>query len=568
MKKYMSIVLMLLSVQLVSAKTFYEQLCEFNFNWKKYSDRAPAENKKVFLSDKEYIQAHLTNVLIILRENPTDHLTSEQRKVRAELIEVLDGYRERGLFPMNYYREERIPVFIDEHNTHCAVGYLLKETGYEKVARRISATDNYAWVKDINDPALPKWQKFSGFTLEELKLIQGAYDSYMPGALFLPNRYEIPQKPEPMLVYFESELTGEQLEAKPENVWCKGEGRNGVLHGRWEQNYGPGIPWIVGYYSNGQRTGQWKEYYQGTNKLCRTENWRNDKLNGLRRRFDRSGKLIEEIFFKDGKAVTKKNYDLINARVSVRKPLDSTMVWTEIYTDNGQLLAKGLERVYNPGNLMWFQNIELTALNTAAITSRDFVTTSQPIFGGSGDPFMRGNQLYNAPPLVQYFKEGEWKYYMEFDDQYTGDHGSKRQLNNLLIEDYRNFGSDLSFKLSRFNDHQVRGEYDSLLLVFNSDYVEHVYGYGNNDYTHLRIFYQEDVEDQISPIIGFHNYYPYEVNAMQTFRLSPRVKSTGEYNEEGKRVGLWKHYDQNNQLFKTENYLIPKKEEEMVGMTR
>ena len=65
---------------------------------------------------------------------------------------------------------------------------------------------------------------------------------------------------------------------KKENVWLFGEGKNGKLHGRWIQNYRSGKPWIAGYFNHGQRSGQWKEYYQGTTKLCRTENWRNDKL--------------------------------------------------------------------------------------------------------------------------------------------------------------------------------------------------------------------------------------------------------------------------------------------------
>ena len=42
---------------------------------------------------------------------------------------VLADYARQGRFPINYYRQERIPVFIDEHDTHCAVGYLMQHTG-------------------------------------------------------------------------------------------------------------------------------------------------------------------------------------------------------------------------------------------------------------------------------------------------------------------------------------------------------------------------------------------------------------------------------------------------------
>jgi hypothetical protein len=64
-------------------------------------------------------------------------------------MEVLDEYHEAGRFLINYYRNERIPVFIDKHNTHCAVGFLMQETGAEFLARDISQNDNCVWVKGI-----------------------------------------------------------------------------------------------------------------------------------------------------------------------------------------------------------------------------------------------------------------------------------------------------------------------------------------------------------------------------------------------------------------------------------
>jgi hypothetical protein len=132
---------------------------------------------------------------------------------------------------MNYYQREPIPVFIDEHGMHCAVGYLMMLTGEEEMAQRISKTDNYAWVKDIHDPARPAWQRASGLTVENLKLIQGAYDFYMPNALFLANRYETPQMPACTTAYF----TGKKqkpVAKKESNIWFR-RGK-GVLNGKWE----------------------------------------------------------------------------------------------------------------------------------------------------------------------------------------------------------------------------------------------------------------------------------------------------------------------------------------------
>ena len=220
MKKTLFTLMLATSLSQAFASSFYKQLCQFNPNWKEYTDRAPKGDARVFPTDREYIQAHLEAVLHILRTNPTNQLSRQQHIARKVLMHELDVYRQAGLFPHNYYRNERIPVFIDEHNTYCAVGHLMRITGYDAMAIRIAAKDNYVWVKDINDPELSIWQEASGFTVAELKLIQGAYDSYMPGAFFHPEKYDIPQQPQLIVANFE-EHRGKAKTAA-EIIWCKG----------------------------------------------------------------------------------------------------------------------------------------------------------------------------------------------------------------------------------------------------------------------------------------------------------------------------------------------------------
>jgi antitoxin component YwqK of YwqJK toxin-antitoxin module len=477
-----------------------------------------------------------------------DQLDAAQYNSRMHLIEVLDGYRKAGIFPMNYYRHERVPVFIDEHKTHCAVGYLLQQTGYEEMALRIAATNNYAWLKDIHDAEFPAWQKSSGFTIEELKLIQGAYDFYLDNAFSLPDKYEIPQKPACILVYFNNDQTGRQMAAKPENIWCKGEGVNGVLNGKWEQHAGVGMPWIVGYYENGKRTGQWEEYYQGTKQLCRTEHWRNNKLNGIRKRFDMEGNLIEELLFKDGNAVTKKNFDLNDSLVYIRKPLDSNRVWTEIYTLDGSLIAAGREKVYNPGNLQWFQNIELTALNSAAITARDRSTSLEAYSGGSG--FRR---RYYTPPLVEYKKEGDWLYYKEYN------YDAKPFLTgNKLLINYHHFGQLLLNSLSVFDEGAQFAAYDSIVVGYSNNYLNDFYGYSANNFKHLKIRYYD--QQIITATIQLQPSH-YLLNG-NSYTAMPVVKECGEYNKAKEKIGEWKHFDKTGRLYSTENYLVAWKEDD------
>lgn len=550
MKYFLIAICTLLGTRYISAATFYEQLCEFNFNWKAHAIKAPTGKARIFTSDRDYVQAHLESVLPILRAARVGHLNVAQYRSRLYLIGLLDHYRQAGSFPLNYCRKERIPVFIDEHGTHCAVGYLMQQTGHEELALRIAMTDNYAWVKDIRDPELPTWQEASGFSLDELKLIQGAYDFYMENALFLPNRFEIPQKPECILVYFEGKPK------KPENIWCQGEGKNGVLNGRWEQYATPGMPWIIGYYEQGKRSGQWAEYYQGTQQLCRTENWRNDQLNGVRRRYDRTGRLIEEILFKDGNAVSKTNHDFTDSLTWVRKPIDSTHMWTQVYTTGGALIATGQESVHNPGNLKWFQNIELTALNSFAISARDDSDMNGP----------GGISLYNTPPLVEYRKEGKWTFYKEYTMTWAGKRPAS--FSELLRQQYRHFGPSLHHATSLFDSPAIGSGYDSICAVFAADHLMIFFGYGTEDYLHLLLKYYENDPQPVALHQSLqlthssrHRYRRIQPSGA-TFSVNHPVREIGQYNRLHQKTGTWKYYDRNGTLYKIEQFLVPRDEDE------
>jgi antitoxin component YwqK of YwqJK toxin-antitoxin module len=558
MKPILAFILSLTFAVSASATTFYDQLCAFNFNWEKYAAVAPEGEARVMHSEREYIQAHLACVLDILRSENTDHLSAEQKSTRANLVNELAQYRLAGNFPVNYYRTERIPVFIDEHGTHCAVGYLMMKTGHEEMAQRISKADNYVWVKDIHDAEVPAWQEWSGFSVENLKLIQGAYDFYMPNAFYLPNKYETPQQPICTTAYFTDATTGRPLPHTPENLWCKGEGKNGVLNGRWEQNYAVDMPWIVGYYENGKRTGSWEEYYQGTRRLCRTEQWRDHKLNGTRRRYDMSGNVIEEIEFKDGVAICKTNYSLTDSLVYVRVPLDSTHVWTKVLTVDGRLIACGEESVYNPGNLLWFQNIELTALNSAAISARS-VNTSGGSNNGNDLNTMggyAGNNLYNTPQLVTYKKEGYWMYYREKAPAYASVKNITPGNEREMRANYFHYGQTLYASIAMF-DLEIQSAYDSIRVFYQANMLQSFYGYSNTNFVHLHVRYYERANTAYQAIypVSIRGYFPYTF--AQPVEFPPAVREIGQYNKRGQRIGEWKYYNSLGAIYKTENYLIP-----------
>lgn len=540
------------SIHCSAKKDYFQQLCDFNPNWKNYEASITDVEYQEFHSDREYIQSHLKSVLKILRSNPTNQLTPSQLSSREHLINVLDHYRLSGIFPINDYKKRRTPVFIDKNNTHCAVGFLLRETGFESIAKRIASVDNYVWIKDIHDPELLAWQEHIGFTLDELKLIQGAYDFYLEDALTLPNRVEIPQKPGVMQLFFD------QSDFSSFNVWCKGEGRNGVLNGKWIQNYAYAQPWITGYYENGDRTGKWQEFYQGTTQLCRTEHWKDDALNGLRTRFDRQGNIIEKIYFEDGKAVTKINYEMgYNPKTYVRSPIDSATVETKIYNQSGKCIAKGKEQIHNPGNLQWFQNIELTALNTFSISAEALhtVNTGQSNLNNMGSVSeFHSPKSFQSPSLVEYKKIGNWTYYRENMTDLSRFIESLVEENTADIRAQFPFFMETNWSVSNlFPFAKETDSYDSLLIIYVNDKIQDLEMIGSFKHERYKLAHRNSlVQDFDHPRYIRHSHYRHP-----QFQSHVTLAAIGKVDNKGNKAGEWTYFNQDGFSSKKYEFTLP-----------
>lgn len=127
--------------------------------------------------DQIRIQAHLQYVEQLLRESPTDYLTAEQKKNRENHLDLLREYHQAGEFPYNDgHSDLRRPTFIADNGTICAVGYLVEQSAGREVAETISERYKYAYITEIEDQVLDKWVDESGFTKNELAMIQPAYE--------------------------------------------------------------------------------------------------------------------------------------------------------------------------------------------------------------------------------------------------------------------------------------------------------------------------------------------------------------------------------------------------------
>lgn len=125
------------------------------------------------------IRGHLLDVEGVLRRRATDALSPAQRERRNAALNWLREYRERGEFPRNHTHAGRVPVFVDEHGTPCAVAYLLQRSGREDLVRQIASADNnvYAWEL-AGDARFTEWLDETGLTLGEAARIQPQYGDY------------------------------------------------------------------------------------------------------------------------------------------------------------------------------------------------------------------------------------------------------------------------------------------------------------------------------------------------------------------------------------------------------
>lgn len=158
--------------------TLYTQLRSINRCWGEQKDISALRLDRILhstYSDQQLIQLHLQLVETTLRNRSTNGLSPAQKIARFNNLNSLHTYWQTNTYPFNNKTVKRNPVFIDDYNTFCAVGYLMKTSGHESLARTIAATQNLFYLRDIRVEGLNEWVKASGLTPDELAWIQPGY---------------------------------------------------------------------------------------------------------------------------------------------------------------------------------------------------------------------------------------------------------------------------------------------------------------------------------------------------------------------------------------------------------
>ncbi len=165
----------LLAFSSLGNRTF-DKLSEVNKCWQQQTDVGLLNYPPYAdMGEPEWIRLHLTLVEQTLRCRNVDNLSQLQKTNRLKALDHLHEYWLAGRYPQNEKYDYRTPIFIDDHDNFCAVGYLVKATGFEAVSRKIAANTNLAYVHDMQYPELFSWAEAYGFTIDELAWIQPGY---------------------------------------------------------------------------------------------------------------------------------------------------------------------------------------------------------------------------------------------------------------------------------------------------------------------------------------------------------------------------------------------------------
>ncbi len=169
--------------QSFSNNSLLQNLSNVNAEWLKQAECNTIIQSANFpqpQSYNEWIAAHLMLVEKTLKARNVSKLSASQKENRFKLLQELNGYWKAGVFPVNDYVAYKTPVFIDRKKTHCAVGYLMQQSGAESLAQKIDATQKFAYIHEIKADSVKAWAETNGFTIDELAWIQPAYPTTLP----------------------------------------------------------------------------------------------------------------------------------------------------------------------------------------------------------------------------------------------------------------------------------------------------------------------------------------------------------------------------------------------------
>ncbi len=225
-------------------------------------------------SERLRMRTHFQNVRAWLTARPPTR--PELAKRRAELLSYFDDYIAKGTTPVNERLPWRTPVFIDEHDTICAVGYLIERSVGRELPERIAVDHRYDFLEDIAAamPEVQAWVADSGMTLDELSTIQPGYIEPTADTWQRWDLTQIPDGPYER-AHEDPAITtrGTFAHKRMEGTWTLRDaadkllGSGELVHGdgAWTSYYPDGKKLAEGHYVKNDPSGAWTFFHESGN---------------------------------------------------------------------------------------------------------------------------------------------------------------------------------------------------------------------------------------------------------------------------------------------------------------
>jgi hypothetical protein len=94
---------------------------------------------------------------------------------RAQNLARFRAYEATGVFPNNVDSDKTLNVWKDDHGHFCAAANLVVKGGNLALANKVAEQTNFIKLGDVTQGPLMDWMLTSGFTQDEIALIQRPY---------------------------------------------------------------------------------------------------------------------------------------------------------------------------------------------------------------------------------------------------------------------------------------------------------------------------------------------------------------------------------------------------------
>jgi hypothetical protein len=345
------------------------------------------------------IHDHFTYVRAILASRPATRPEFAER--RRQLLHYFDDYIAKDIAPLNVHVPWRTPVFIDDHGTICAVGYLIEQSVGRALPEQIAVNHRYDYIEDIANamPEVAAWVASSGFTLDELASIQPGYEI---ASIDMWSTWNFQKRPVEDGEYTD-DLTGARghfLRGRMEGAWTivgdnaalRGRGFFHAGAGRWQSFEPDGKPLAEGPFIENVPHGEWT-FFHPSGRVAARGNFENGYPRGAWTFFhdDDDGLPIAKGHLSHGTAFGSWQHFDEHGKVFAESHDATPASWTKLGR-SGYLLSvvPGADRVEHQVHEGRGGNDENRRLDMFALDGeRIFVTDKEEVFDATAHQLVR-----------------------------------------------------------------------------------------------------------------------------------------------------------------------------------